>query len=821
MRALKNLLPFAILIGLCISNSNAQQMLHAYMPDAGSRMRERVVDMERMFINIHIEPEKGMVSGSVTHYFKTIRESVDSLTLDGPSINYKSITLDGNDCKYKTTTDGVVIYMPSALKFNSNHALEINYSAKPKKGMYFIGYNDSTNRRQKQIWTQGEEVDNRYWVPGFDDPSDKLVTEMQVTVDKDFKVLSNGKMLSEKKNGNGTTTWHYKISHPHCFYLTMLGIGNYDIHKTKNNRGVPIFEYYYPEKPEQLEPTYRYTERIMNILENEIDYPFPWESYSEIPVGDFLYGAMENTTATTFGDFYMGDSREFLTRNYIGVNAHEMTHQWFGDMVSAQSPRDQWLQESFATFYPNYVMKDLYGKDAYDWARYGEAQGALAASKTDLNPIVGSHGGSARIYSKGAFVLSMLSNVAGHEGFQRSIKTYLDDFAYANANTNDLYMSFYKTLGLNLDWFFDEWLYRGGEPDYHVYYSNIILNSKPVTEISIDQVQALTPYTDYFKMPITVEVHYKDGSMDTKTETVEGNHHLIDVQNQTGKAIDFVLFDPNYSVLKTVEFDKSAEEWQSQALRAPNMLDRYEALIAMRTQPMKDKKDVLIKMFHKETFHAIKEEILTQLAPDSSVQSWVMFLDALRDKDALVRLSAIQNVAKIPADGKTIFENLLTDSSYTIIETALQKLCTDIPENKARYLQKTDKLYGLDNTTRFIWLQLAYVQPADTAGHPIDSIRHSNEQVLKELVDYATPAFEFRIRDNAFKTLQALNYLDEKAVKSILDGTLSWNGRLSNPAREALNYFYKQVDKKALINQCIANGKWSDTERTKLNGFVK
>ena len=120
-----------------------------------------------------------------------------------------------------------------------------------------------------------------------------------------------------------------------------------------------------------------------------------------------------------------------------------------------------------------------------------------------------------------------------------------------------------------------------------------------------------------------------------------------------------------------------------------------------------------------------------------------------------------------------------------------------------------------------IWLQLAFMTPADTAGHPADSVKHSNDMVLKELVDDATPAFEFRTRDNAFKTLQALNYLDEKSAKSILDASLSWNGRLANPAKEALTYFYKQVDKKALINTCIANGKWTDAERTKLNGFVK
>ncbi len=821
MPKMKNLLILSFYCVLSIAPVAAQQMLHNYQPDMGGRMREHNLDIDRMFVNIRIEPEKGLVSGSVTHYFKTIREGVDSIVFDGPAINFKSINLDGSSCKFKTNTDGVVIYTPSPLKLNSTHALEITYSATPKKGMYFIGYNDSTNRRQKQIWTQGEEVDNRYWVPGYDDPSDKLITEMQVTVDKEFKLLSNGKLLSQKKNHDNTITWHYRISHPHCFYLTTLGIGNYAIRKTKNKRGVPIYEYYYPERPDQAEPSYRYTERIMDILEKEIDYPFAWESYSEIPVGDFMYGAMENTTATTFGDFYLCNKREYLSRNYLGVDAHEMTHQWFGDLVSAQSPRDQWLQESFATYYPNYVMKDIYGEDAYNWSRYGEAQAAIAASKNDLNPIVGSKGGSARIYSKGAFVIGMLSHVVGHDEFQRAIKNYLTKFAYANANTNDLYMSFYETLGLNLDWFFDEWLYRGGEPDYHVSYSSIISNSKPVTAVAIDQVQPLTEYSDYFKMPITIEVHYKDGSMDSKTEVVETNHHIINVPNTTGKAVDFVLFDPNYTILKTTEFDKSNEEWQAQALRAPNMLDRYEALLAIRNQPMKDKKDVLLKLYHKETFHAMKEEILSQLSADTSIQTWVIYLDAIKDKEASVRMAALQDVPKIPADGRVAFENLLGDSSYTIIQAALEKLYITFPEKRGAYLHKTDKLYGQDNELRIKWLQLSYAQPADTAGHNADSIKHVNDVVLKELTDYTTPAFQFRIRTNSFKALQALNYLDGKSAMSMLNASLSWNGRLANPARESLGYFYKQIDKKAMIDQCISKGKWTADERGKLTGMFK
>jgi aminopeptidase N len=787
---------------LILFSSKAQDLIHAYPNDPGGQPREHNIDVERMFADLHFDTEKGMVMGSVTHYFRVIRDTVDSIVFDGPDIKYQSITLDKEVCKFKVIPEGVVIYPPSLLTWNMNSAIRITYEATPKKGIYFIGFNDTTHRQRRQIWTQGEEFDNRYWIPGYDDPSDKLITEMQVTMDKQFKVLSNGEKLSEKRNGDGTITWHYKISHPHTFYLTMLGIGNYAIRKTKNKRGVPIYEWYYPDKPEQLEPSYRYTEHIMDVLEKEIAYPFPWESYSQIPITDFLYGAMENTTATTFGDFFMVDARGFITRNYIGVNAHEMTHQWFGDLVSARSPRDQWLQESFATYYPQFVTRDLYGQDAYDWGRYGNAQAALGASKADLNPIVGTKGGGARIYNKGAFVLGMLSNVVGHDDYQRAVKAYLTRFAYKNANTNDFYLSFYDALGLNLDWFFDEWLYRGGEPDYHIRYDKLTVDGKQYTQVYIDQVQKINEFTGYFKMPVRVEVHYKDGTSDAKTEWVETEHHIMKIPDSLGKEIDYVLFDPNYTILKHVTFDKSFEEWQAQALRAPHMLDKYEALLALRAQPVKDKIETLTKVYNNAKFHALREEILNQLADDKSQDALNLFKEGLADKEPSVRVNAVRNTHAITELSRPDYEPLLKDSSYDVVESVLEKLCDDFPANDSVYLAKTNKVMGLDHSLRITWLRIEN--------------RNAVDSTIRELVDYTSNAFEFRTRTNAFKALQQLNYLDDKSIRGLLEASLSWNGRLANPAKETLEYFGKQHAKKSQILEGIDKGNWTAAQKEKL-----
>ena len=216
-----------------------------------------------------------------------------------------------------------------------------------------------TGRSRKQIWTQGQGVDNRHWIPCYDEQNDKLTTETIITFNSDYRVLSNGVLSNEHRNADGTTTWHYAMSHPHSVYLVMLAIGKYSVEERQSRRGVPVKLWYYPEYPDRVEPTYRYSTEAVDFLERETGIPYPWESYAQIPVQDFLYGGMENTTATVFADFFLVDRRAFLDRNYIGVNVHELTHQWFGDYITGRSGRQSWLQESFATFYAKLFLKEI------------------------------------------------------------------------------------------------------------------------------------------------------------------------------------------------------------------------------------------------------------------------------------------------------------------------------------------------------------------------------------------------------------------------------------------------------------------------------
>ncbi len=773
-----------IVIVLLHTSVFGQQKNKIYQYDAGASMRDHNLDFERMRLSVEFEPEKGLVKGKITHFFSPIRQKVDSFFLDGPGIIMKGATLNGQTINYKTNSNGITFYPSKTLVYGEKDSLVISYEAYPRKGIYFIGWNDPNNLSRKQIWTQGQGVDNRNWFPCYDVVNDKLITEVYVKFNKDYKVLSNGLKIAEKDNKDGTKTWHYKMSHPHASYLVMLGIGKYEIKETKSNSGVPMYSWYYPEWKDRVEYTYKYNEKIFNFLESEIGVPYGWESYSQIPVQDFMFGAMENTSATLFGDFFETDARSYNDRNYVAVNAHELAHQWFGDMITARSGNSHWLQESFATHYNITAERECFGQDHFDWGRRNAFVNAIGV--TDKKSISHSEASSITIYQKGSQVLEMLKYITGREGFNRSVKRYLNAHKYANVDSDDLLSAFQDELGIPLDWFWDEWVYRGGEPSYNVIAEDNTQDGKRYTQFTVTQTQTVNDLIGLFKMPIVFEVHYTDGSKDSKTEWIEKETHVVKISNAGNKTIDFVLFDPNSEIMKTVIFNKPFEMLKAQALRAPKMIDRYDAVAAMKTIPADQKLKVLEEVYQKNSFHAIKTEIINQIVENKDAESLKLVKLALHDKDVQVRKGIIVNAKNIDASLLPDYEALLLDSSYQTIATALEKLCFNFPENANRYLDLTKGIEGTNGRNVIIkWLEIASA---------VKDMKNA-----EQLVTYTSNSYEFITRTNAMQALRKLNYFDNAALDNCIDACLSSNGRLAGPAGETIRYFYNQSQYKKII----------------------
>ena len=798
---MKNYTVLTLALIALVTNAYAQfPHTHSYHDDPkGGYERSRNIDVTHMKLNVSFDTKQKKVLGNVTHTFKTLQSQIDTIFLDAPGIIVSQVLLNQKKVAFRTNSRGLIVESNLSAPYHSEHSLNIQYEAYPKRGIYFIGWDLDTieepaHMSRRQIWTQGQGIDNRHWIPMIDDRSDKFSTETIITFDKDYQVLSNGELISTKENKkDGTKTWHYSLKKPHAGYLLMLAIDRYQIKKSKSKKGIEHQFWYYPEHPERLEPTSRYSEEILDFLADEIGVPYPWGSYSQVMVQDFLYGAMENTSATVFGDFFWIDDRAFLlNRNYVSVNAHEATHQWFGDLITGRKDNEQWLQESFATYYPGLVEGHLFSEDHQAWYFRNNMNSAINAGRENSLPVRHSQSGSSRHYPKGASILYMLQHQVGRENFNRAIKFYLQKHAYETVETWDLQKAFIDATGINVDGFFDQWIHRGGEPKFRVRHFQ---NEKNI-HFTIEQTHEQDAVVRQFEIPVDMAIYYKNGDVQRFTKTLLNQTESFSVESKG--PIDFILFDEGSFLLKEVDFPKETEEWLSQFQNASFMLDRYDALIALRTAPAAIKKDALIKAFNKETFHILRGEIASHLLADSETPLFIIKSIAT-DKQAHVRLIFAQN-APILKSTESIFESLLMDSSYVIIETVLDRIY-DHPLFAPRQSSLLDKINTIDGHTHGI--KIKYLEKAQ-AIYP-----KMGAGMRRALVDMAGPKYEFRTRSLAFQALQRMNYLDAHFAENLFEGATNFNSRLNSSAWSVINSYLNQTEKAQLLKSEVL--KWSDT----------
>ncbi len=787
---------------ICFSGFS-QPKTRVYLDDPKAGARPGNFNTEHLLLEVSFEPEQGLVKGKVTQTFIPLQKITDTLFFDAPGIKILSAQLDKKKVEFTTNQDGVTIRPAQALTWNTKHTLTIEYEATPRKGIYFIGWNVPEKRgspdpyaSRKQIWTQGQGTDNRYWIPCFDDMNDKMTTELKVTFHQDYRVLSNGVLVEEKKLSGNNKLWHYKMEQPHPPYLIMLGIGKYDVKTYKTKSGITLDKWYYPEFPERVEPTYRYSVEMMDWMEKEFGVPYPWgKKYAQIPVQDFMYGAMENTTATVFGDFYFIDKNAFLDRNYVGTNAHELAHQWFGNYVTARAGEGTWLQESFATHYQKHFERTVYGEDYYQWNRRREMESVWRAAKRDNHPIVHNSAGSERVYPKGSLVLDMLKSVLGVEQYNRAQTHYLKKHAYQNVDTHDFYIAFLESSGVNLDWFFEQWLYRGGEPVYDVRHEELSdAQGNKFTRFTVRQTQEVNQLTGLFKMPVWLEVHYADGTSDRKQEWFSEQTQTVDIPNAAGKKVDYVLFDPNFEIIKTVNFPKNADMLLAQAEKAKNMIDRHDAFLALSAHPFERKKDFLLRALDHEPFFANRVEVVKQLLSRAAGLEPAVIKKMLSDKHSRVREAAVQHIHDIPEELLPDYQKLLRDSSYNVIETTLSKLCELFPEKTDLFLGVTENVIGNGYSVKIRWLEIK------------SGIARNN--VVPEIVELAGPAYEFRTRANAMDALKRLNHLDNILIAHLFDACFNPNRRLAVPAKSLLRHFMQQSLYKKMVEDYFSKNEF-------------
>jgi aminopeptidase N len=769
------------LVFLTGSRLTAQDKTVTYYADPAAVPPDQAITIRHLTAHVRFTPEQNLVIGKAEFTFTPNRYQNDSIVFQTPGFKISSVKINNLDVKFHLNGNSLVIESGSVIRDSASRIphplsriphpasrIEITYTATPLAGsIYFIGWKPEEAGKRREIWAHRPHG----WLPYMDG---RITVDMFVTFDKRYNVFSNGERVEISDNPDGTRTWHYAMKKDHPYFSTALVIGDYRYKTAKTSRGTPLEYWYYADMPDRVATTYKYTAQMFDFFEREMGVAYPYPVYREAPVIDYMYGAMETTTSTIFGDYMLIGPRAWWQRNYVNVNAHELAHQWFGNYVAHFVNRDVWLTESFGTYYAKMFEKSVYGEDYYENIRNDEMNLAFDAAKKNSFPVGGTQGGTERIYQKGSLVLDMLRDVMGDRAFKDAIKHYLVKYGFGSAETNDFVRCCYEVTGKPYNWFFDEWVLRGGEPFYSVRDSLVVdQNGNQSTVFKVRQIQDINALSGLFKMPVRFEVHYNDGTSDCLTAWVEKQDTEISIPNPDKKKVGFLLFDPGRRILKHVAFDRPFGRLAAQALQAGKMIDRYDAWLALRNFPVEKKLDMLISAFHKETFWLIRSEILRQLAPEQTPEVVEIFREALVDRDANVRKTALITLETVPDLLQSTIEGMLSDSSYLNVELALGTLCRSFPKNTGHYLDLTREMEGWrGKNIRMMWLEIA--------------ISSGKTEFLPELIGYTGPGFEFETRMNAFKILKKLDYTDPIVRKNAEDASKHWNNKLSGSAKEYL-----------------------------------
>jgi aminopeptidase N len=500
--------------------------------------RKRTFDVQNYSIKTKFDEKNRTVFGDTMVTLKPLKSAFNLLELDAEDLAFTSVKLaDSKDLTFTTKEDKVFVNLDRDYAADELIAVRFVYSAKPKKGIYFVDEGKHRgNLHSSQIWTQGEPEEARCWFPSYDFPDDKATFEQFITAQKGETVISNGELIEKTENPDSTTTWHYKTNFVHSTYLASFVIGKY-LKIEDKYRDIPLGFYLYPSETKIYDKAFSSTKDIFKTYEDLLKVDFPFNKYDQTIVAEFRFGGMENVTATTLSDteVYLAEF-DFGKDQTIDLVSHELAHSWFGDLVTCKNWAELWLNEGFATFMEAAYRERTVGKKDYlrkinDDARQYFGYESSAGSKRGLYNELAKPDDSILdevTYQKGSVVLHMLRNEVGDEIFWKSVNFYLNRHRFGNVESKDLKAAFEEVSGKNLDLFFTQWVYGKGYPNFVVKQSysrsaktlrldflqkqlefpifniNLDLNIKTAKGMRTEKLR-LDKKTDSIRIPIDVE----------------------------------------------------------------------------------------------------------------------------------------------------------------------------------------------------------------------------------------------------------------------------------------------------------------------------
>src|SRR2546427_57715 len=584
------LLPLALLIGSISAPGIAQSNAERIANDAYTRSHDYDLLHQRIEVR-NFDWDSTSLDGRVTTALVALRAGLDSVILDAGKRLVVSRVVDarGTTLRSAARGDTLVVYPARPVAFHDTLRFSIDYHARIDngRGLTFIEP-EGREHRPQQIWSQGEDHDNHFWFPTYDFPNDKMTWELAATVPRQYTVVSNGRLVADRRNPDGTHTVTWRQDPRSATYLVSIIVAPL-VRLTDTWRGIPVEYYVYRADSSRARRLFGVTPDMMEVYSRLTGVRYPWAKYAQTTVADF-FGGMENVSATTLIDG-VPDERAYLDRPWYQwiLIPHELAHQWFGDYATLENWANMWLNEGFAEFLPGQYWRVKLGPHVEDDYYLDEYHQYLEIDRRHRMPLAAL--GSNNVYPKGALVLRMLQRYLGPERFWASLHLYLTRHALANATSDDLRQAVLDATGENLDWFWSQWVYDAGHPRFGVTAAYDTAAGKltlTVKQTQLDSSKADTTGLAFetpkaFRMPVTIRVGTAGGDLVRRTELV-AREQTIEIPGLAG-APTMVVFDDGNTILKELTFDQPTAWLATQLKRDPDLWNRQWVIEQLAQRP--------------------------------------------------------------------------------------------------------------------------------------------------------------------------------------------------------------------------------------------
>jgi aminopeptidase N len=523
------------------------------------------------------------LAGAAALTLASRRDELAVFTLDAVEMEIEGVTLDGRPAAFDYDGERLRVTSERPFARDVEFRAEIRYRCAPRRGLYFMGPDEGHPDRALQCWTQGQDDDSRHYWPCIDHPIEKFTTEVICTAPAGNFVLSNGDLLERAELPAGRVRWHYKLDFPQPAYLVTLVCGPFvEIADKAPKTGTDVYYYAAAGREADARRSFARTPAMIDYFSERIGVPYPHRRYSQIAVPDFIFGGMENTSATTLTELALVDERAALDHDVDGLVSHELAHQWWGDLVTCREWSEGWLNEGFATYFEYIWREHAKGRDEADYELLADTEGYLAEAGRYQRPVVCRqyeepiHLFDAHLYDKGGRVLHMLRSALGDALFWRSLRRYVDKHAKGSVETRDLARAIEEVSGQSYDEFIDRWIARPGHPELECGWEWD--EDRKVGTLRVAQKQAVSAEAPAFKFDTTVRFELEGQERDERVSVSEATHAF---EFKLPARPSQVVFDPGDIILKTMKMEKPRPLWRRQLEASRLGIDRVLAATAL------------------------------------------------------------------------------------------------------------------------------------------------------------------------------------------------------------------------------------------------